>query len=163
MERAPAWLLAALCLACSPSAGSRPPTHEELVTHHLQGDYAEVIAWCPVVLENGDSSPALANWCMFGYPAALRLSLDAQASLTFVRTVCRDVTGQPKGELKFREFFVEEASRWVALPMRMQDRMQEMQRGLDATISDFAEVCAVEPAPIRRQIDTRFKKPRDLR
>lgn len=160
----PLVVVAALGLGCAPAErGTNPPTHEQLVNHHLQGKYAEVISWCPVVLENGDSAPALSDWCMFAYPAALHLSLDTRGALAFVRTVCRDITGQPKGEQRFRDFYVEETSRWVGLPMRMQKREYELQRGLYDTIGVFSDVCSVDPEPIRRSIDTRIKKRRELR
>lgn len=163
MARARFWLLVPLCLACTPKARTSVPTHEELVNDHLAGRYAEVITWCPRVLENGESNPAIADWCMFGYPAALHLGLDSKASLGFVRTVCQDITGQPKGEQAFREFYVEESARWIGLPLRMQGRERELDRALSATIESFAELCSVDAGAIRRHVDTSFKTRRELR
>lgn len=163
MDLRHASLLTVLLLGCHPGSGSRPPTHKELVNLHLDGHYSHVIAWCPVVLEDSGAAPALSDWCMFAYPAAMRLALDTKGAVGFIRAVCQDITGEPKGDLDFREFYVGQAARWVALPLRVQGRDQQIERALSATVAEFSHVCAVEANKVRSGIDTRIKDRRDLR
>jgi hypothetical protein len=143
-----------LLLGCASARTPRPPTHEQLVNHHMQGKYDEVVRWCPVILDAQGADPRLSDWCLFGYPAALRLSLDTTAALGFVRSVCTDVTGEARGDENFRVFYVREVTRWVALPMRLQKQDVALPRAVNATVHDYSEVCLVDPQAVRAGLDT---------
>lgn len=145
---------AAMLFACTSIRSGRPPTHEALVNHHIQGKYAEVTRWCSAVLEDRGAEPALSDWCLFAYPAAMRLSLDTEGALAFVRAMCRDMAGLPKGDAEFRELYVAETTRWVALPMRFQGQDRHIGRAVVAAVSEFGEACAVEPDRVERMVDT---------
>ena len=86
----------------------------------MQGHYDQVVFWCPVILEAPGADPEISDWCLFGYPAALRLSLDTAGAGGFMHSVCVDVSGAPRGDENFRVFYVREVARWIALPMRLQ-------------------------------------------
>lgn len=143
-------------LACAPSRSSRPPTHEELVNRHVQGKYAQVLAWCPLILDDRGAEPGVSDWCLFAYPAAMRLSLDTAGALGFVRAMCRDLAGQPKGDEAFREFYVAETARWFALPMRVQGQDLQLGRAVEAAVHDFGEACAVDPGRVLPMVDTKL-------
>lgn len=149
-------LLIAPLISCAGVGSSRAPTHEQLVTDHLRGNYEQVLRWCPVILEDRGAEPGLSDWCLFGYPAALRLSLDTTHALEFVRTVCTDVTGQPRGDEAFRLFYVREVARWFALPMRWQKQDKALPRAVGATVDDFASVCRVSPRRVHHGLDTKI-------
>jgi hypothetical protein len=147
--------LAALALVACASAGARrPPGHEALVNAHMQGNYEQVLRWCPVILEDSGADPAQSDWCLFGYPAALRLALDSEGALGFMRSVCTDLAGHPSGDEAFRVFYVREVARWFALPMRMQKRDATLPRALRSTVNEFSEVCLVDPEAVRVGLDT---------
>lgn len=151
-----AMLLIAPLISCAGTRGSRAPTHEQLVTDHLRGNYEQVLRWCPVILEDRGAEPGLSDWCLFGYPAALRLSLDTTHALEFMRTVCTDVTGRPRGDEDFRVFYVREVARWFALPMRWQKQDKALPRAVGATVDDFARVCRVSPRRVHHGLDTKI-------
>lgn len=139
---------------CAAARTVRPPTHEQLVNDHMQGKYDEVLHWCPVILDAPGADPRLSDWCLFGYPAALRLSLDTPGALGFMRSACTDVTGKPQGDEEFRVFYVREVARWFALPMRLQKQDAALPRAVRATIDDFSEVCLVDPERVLEGLDT---------
>jgi len=145
-----------MLLACTPSERTRPPTHEELVNHHVQGKYEEVLAWCPRILDDRGAEQGVSDWCLFAYPAAMRLALDTSGALSFVRAMCRDLAGQPKGDQAFREFYVAETARWFALPMRLQGQLAALPRAVEAAVDDFGEACAVDPERVLPQVKTDF-------
>jgi hypothetical protein len=120
----------------------------------MQGDYGEVVRWCPVILDAPGADPRLSDWCLFGYPAALRLSLDTHRAQGFVRSVCTDLAGEPRGDEEFRVFYVREVTRWFALPMRLQKQDATLPRAVRATVADFSEVCLVDPEVVRAGLDT---------
>jgi hypothetical protein len=149
-----ALLLSLMLTGCAGARAVKPPTHEQLVNHHMQGNYAEVLHWCPVILEASGADPRLSDWCLFGYPAALRLSLDTPGALGFMRSVCTDVTGEPRGDEEFRVFYVREVARWFALPMRLQKQDVALPRAVRATVHDFSKVCLVDPERVQAGLDT---------
>jgi hypothetical protein len=124
--------------------------------HHRQIELADRLAlrWCPVILDDGGADPRLSDWCLFGYPAALRLSLDTPSAMGFMRSVCTDMTGKPRGDEDFRVFYVREVARWFALPMRWQKQDVALPRAVRATVHDFSEVCLVDPERVRAGLDT---------
>lgn len=142
--------------ACAAPGRSRPPGHEALVNEHMLGNYEAVLRWCPVILEDPGADPAQSDWCLFGYPAALRLALDSENALGFVRSMCTDLAGQPRGDEEFRVFYVREVARWLALPMRMQKRDATLARAVRSSIEDFSEVCRVTPAAVLVGLDTQL-------
>lgn len=147
-------LLTLTLIGCAGSRPPRPPTHEELVNHHMQGKYDEVLRWCPLILDDAGSNPRLSDWCLFGYPAALRLSLDTPSALGFMRSVCTDMTGKPQGDEDFRVFYVREVARWFALPMRYQKQDVALPRAVRATVQDFSKVCLVDPERVQAGLET---------
>jgi hypothetical protein len=149
-----ALLLALTLIGCAGSRPAKPPTHEALVNLHMQGKYDEVLRWCPVILEDSGADPRLSDWCLFGYPAALRLSLDTPSALGFMRSVCTDVTGKPRGDEDFRVFYVRQVARWFALPMRLQKQDVALPRAVQATVLEFSEVCLVDPERVHAGLDT---------
>lgn len=150
-------------LGCASQRESRPPTHAELVVDHMQGDYAEVLRWCPVILGDRGADPAVSDWCLFGYPAALRLTLDTDEALSFMRLVCTDMTTGSLAEPSFRRFYVREVARWYALPMRMQREDRALARGLPATVEAFSGACEVDPTLVYVTLDTKLPSHRDTR
>ena len=120
----------------------------------MQGNYAEVVRWCPLIIDAPGADPRLSDWCLFGYPAALRLSLDTPAALAFVRSVCTDLSGKARGHADFRVFYVREVTRWVALPMRLQKQDAVLSRAVRATMQDYGEICQVDPEVVRAGLDT---------
>lgn len=152
-----------LLLACAAAsaachrASSRPPTHDELINAHLEGDYQEVLRWCPVMFDDPDSDARLSEWCLYGLPAAMRLAMDTKSAHDFVRTVCVDEpTGRVQGSQEFREYYVREASRWVALALRAQGRVETLGGALESTMADFSEACEVDAAVVAEGIDTQI-------
>ena len=144
----------AMLLACTPSTSTRPPTHEALVNHHLQGKYGEVLTWCPRFIDDPGAEPGVSDWCLFAYPAAMRLSLDTEGALSFVRAMCRDFAGQPQGDEAFRELYVAETARWFALPMRLQKQDAQLVRAVASAVEDFGEACAVDSERVLPRVDT---------
>lgn len=152
------WSVLALAglLGCAASTSSQPPNHEALVNEHMKGNYAEVLRWCPMILDDPGADPVQSDWCLFGYPAALRLSLDTDSALLFMRTVCTDLAGHAVGKQSFREFYVREVARWFALPMRLQNQDALLPRAVEATVADFSAACLVDPETVGRGLDTRL-------
>ncbi|MCA9701519.1 MAG: hypothetical protein KC431_28625 [Myxococcales bacterium] len=147
---------AATSAACHRSS-SKPPTHDELINAHLEGHYQEVLRWCPVMFDDPGSDARLAEWCLYGLPAAMRLTMDTKSAHDFVRTVCVDEpTGRVQGSQEFREYYVREASRWVALALRAQGRVETLGGALDSTMNDFSEACEVDAAVVAEGIDTKI-------
>ncbi|PRQ06594.1 hypothetical protein ENSA7_36970 [Enhygromyxa salina] len=138
---------------CARGAASRPPTHEELVTDHMQGDYAEVLRWCPVILGDRGADPAQSDWCLFGYPAALRLTLDAERARSFMGRVCTDASGGSPADPAFRVAYVREVARWYALPMRMQGQDSALARGFGVTVQALSAACSVDPELVLADVD----------
>src|SRR5262245_21531100 len=122
----------------------------------MQGKYEEVLRWCPVILEAPGADPEISDWCLFGYPAALRLSLDTAGARGFMRSACLDVTGKPRGDEQFRVFYVREVARWFALPMRLQKQEVALPRAVAATVEDFSKICLVDPEVVRAGLDTKL-------
>jgi hypothetical protein len=141
-------------LGCASARDSRPPTHDELVVEHMQGNYAAVLRWCPVVLADPGADPAQSDWCLFGYPAALRLSLDTERSLSFMTMVCTDRTSGSLADPAFRIFYVREVARWYALPLRLQRQERALARGLRPTLEAFSGACSVDPELVLVDLDT---------
>ena len=158
-----AWCCCANVFGCASERLSRPPTHDELVVDHMRGDYAEVLHWCPVILGDRGADPALSDWCLFGYPAALRLTLDTEQALHFMGMVCTDVTSGSLADPAFRTFYVREVARWVALPMRHQRQSRALARGLRATVEAFSEACELDPELVYVDLDTEIPTRRDAR
>ncbi|PRP89944.1 hypothetical protein ENSA5_69450 [Enhygromyxa salina] len=154
-------ILAIALLGCAPGRPSRPPTHEELVVDHMEGDYGEVLRWCPVILDDPGADEPRADWCLFGYPAALRLALETERALAFVRSVCTDMTGRPDGDEDFRTFYVREVARWFALPLRLQRQDEGLTRALRGAVTDFSEVCQVDAQEVYFGLDTELPRRRD--
>ena len=158
----------AMSVAVAASLGCRVgqtqvPSHDELVTDHMQGRYAEVLRWCPEIVEDIGADPAQSDWCLFGYPAATWLSRDREAALAFMRNVCTDLAGSPRGDASFRIFYVGEVARWYALPLRMQNRDKALERVLRATIEQLSAVCFVDPEEVERGLDTKLPTRREAR
>lgn len=154
-------LVVVVALGCA--AGNKdvkPPTHEQLVNHHMQGDYAEVLRWCPRILDDRGAEPSLSDWCLFGYPAALRLSLDSARAELFMRTVCTDMAGAAQGDEAFRVFYVREVARWFALPMRLQKQDAQLDRAVYSTVAEFSAVCQVDPEAVYAGLDTQLPRRR---
>ncbi|NVB37624.1 hypothetical protein G6O69_07255 [Pseudenhygromyxa sp. WMMC2535] len=147
-------------LACA-APRSRPPRHDELVQDHLDGDYHAVTYWCPQSLDDPGADPALADWCMYGLPAAMYLSLDSEAAMDFMRSVCLDTpSGQVQGSQEFRVFYVRETVRWIALPLRAQRQESALFRGVQAAVLDFSAACRVDPLVVSAKIDTTIERQR---
>lgn len=153
----------AVGLGCAPRPRSEVPSHDELVTDHMSGRYAEVVRWCPQILDDSGADPAQSDWCLFGYPAALRLSLDSEGALAFVRSVCRDLTGAARGDREFRAFYAGEVARWLALPMRLQRQDAALERALPLAIQEIGAACLVDPAELEGGLDTRLPTRREAR
>ena len=150
--------LALLASACANQrTGSRAPDHEALVNAHMRGDYGEVLDWCPVLLEDPGADPAVSDWCLFGYPAALRLALDNEAAVVFMRTACTDLTGKVVGDEDFRVFFVREVARWLALPLRHQGLDATLPRAVRSVVQEFSGICQVEADAVARGLDTQIR------
>lgn len=158
-----AWVVGVSTFGCATERPSRPPTHDELVVEHMQGNYAEVLRWCPLILADRGADPALSDWCLFGYPAALRLTLDTEQALTFMTRVCTDAKRPGLADESFRSFYVREVARWVALPMRLQRQERALARGLRATVEAFGGACQVNPELVYLQLDTELRTRRGAR
>lgn len=156
-------LIGAGSFGCARERASRPPTHDELVIEHMQGNYAEVLRWCPVILGDRGADPAQSDWCLFGYPAALRLTLNTEQALRFMGMVCTDMTGGSLADPAFRSFYVREVARWYALPMRLQRQKRALARGLPGAVEAFSEACKVDPALVLVELDTELPSRRDAR
>ena len=139
------------------------PTHDELVLDHMRGRYVEVLRWCPRIVEDAGADPAQSDWCLFGYPAALWLNFETKASVAFVRTVCTDLTGSPRGEESFRRFYVGEVVRWYALPLRLEGEDEALMRSLPATVELLSAACFVDPAQVNANLDTELRPRREAR
>ncbi|KIG15658.1 hypothetical protein DB30_05406 [Enhygromyxa salina] len=140
--------------ACARPPATNPPTHEALVTEHMQGNYAAVLRWCPMILADRGADPAQSSWCLFGYPAALRLTLDTEQALKFIGRVCTDTSSAALADPGFRTSYVREVARWYALPMRLQRQDRALARGLPATVAAFSEACQVDPVLVSTGLDT---------
>jgi hypothetical protein len=156
-------LVGANVLGCASDRPSRPPTHDELVVDHMQGNYAEVLRWCPVILGDRGADPAQSDWCLFGYPAALRLTLATEQALNFMGMVCTDVASGSLADEAFRSFYVREVARWYALPMRLQRQERALARGLRSTVEAFSEACKVDPELVSVDLNTELPTRRDAR
>lgn len=146
--------LAGSALACRPSP-SVPPDRQALVTAHLQGDYSEVLHWCPRMLYETTIDRQVTDWCVYGLPAAMRLSLDSAAANEFVHNMCVDPpSGMTKGSDDFRAYYVREVARWVALPLRAQKLERNLDAAVDASLTDFSAACEIDPATAREGLET---------
>lgn len=150
-------------LACRPKDRTVAPSHDELVTDHMQGRYVEVLRWCPRIVEDAGADPAQSDWCLFGYPAALWLNLETKASLAFVRSVCTDLSGSARGHAEFRIFYVREVVRWYALPLRLGGEDRALMRALPATVEVLSAACFVDPAAVHSGLDTELPTRREAR
>jgi hypothetical protein len=158
-----ATLLGSNVFGCASDRSSSPPTHDELVVDHMQGNYEAVLRWCPVILGDRGADPALSDWCLFGYPAALRLTLATEQALNFMEMACTDVARASLADEAFRTFYVREVARWYALPMRLQRQENALARGLGPTVEAFSEACKVDPELVYADLNTTLPTRRKAR
>jgi hypothetical protein len=134
---------------CRSASTTDPPTLDDLVGAHLEGDYERVLYWCPVYLEEPTVQPRLSDWCLYGLPAAMWLSFDTTRALGMLRAVCTDVpTGRLRGDEEFRMYYAGEVVRWFALPLRAQKREATLVRARDSMVEQISEVCGLDPGVV---------------
>ncbi len=140
-------LLGALLLTgCSTPSKTNPPSFDGLISAHLDGDYEQVLYWCPAYLDSPVEQPRLSEWCLYGLPAAMWLAFDSTRALDMLRAVCTDVpTGELRGSEQFRMYYAGEVVRWFALPLRAQRRDELLLRSRDAMVEQVSKVCGLDP------------------
>ncbi len=139
-------MIAALLTAgCPASSRTHAPTLDELVDEHLEGNYEQVLYWCPAYLEDPSSQPRLSDWCLYGLPAAMWLSFDTTRAVAMLRAVCTDVpSGQLRGNQQFRMYYASEVVRWFALPLRAQRRDELLARARASMVEQVSAVCGLD-------------------
>lgn len=131
---------------CAHRVPLEPPGLEALVEAHLQGHYGDVIAWCPAYLDDPSASPRLADWCLYGLPAAMWLSLDQDAALALMRVVCTDIpSGRLRGDDHFRTYYAGEVVRWFSLPLRVQGQQSALVVGTRVVVEQASAICGADP------------------
>lgn len=152
-------LLALAASGCAHRVPSEPPGFEALIEAHLHGHYDDVITWCPAYLDDPNSQPRLADWCLYGLPAAMWLSLDQDAALDIMRVVCTDVSsGALRGDDRFRTYYAGEVVRWVALPLRVQGQTSALAVGPGVVIEYASEICGADPRLVALASDSTISK-----
>lgn len=142
-------MLLVVLAGCSTTTTTRPPTFDDLVSSHLDGDYEQVIYWCPAYLDEPHAEPRLSEWCLYGLPAAMWLAFDSERALGMLRAVCTDVpTGQLRGNQEFRMYYAGEVVRWFALSLRAQRREVTLARARDSMVEQVSAVCGLDPGVV---------------
>jgi hypothetical protein len=142
-------VLLVMLAGCSTATTTRPPTFDDLVSSHLDGDYEQVLYWCPAYLDEPHAEPRLSDWCLYGLPAAMWLAFDSERALGMMRAVCTDVpTGQLRGNQEFRMYYAGEVVRWFALSLRAQRREVTLVRARDSMVEQVSAVCGVDPGVV---------------
>lgn len=136
----------ALLAGCPASSATQPPTLDDLVGSHLDGNYEQVLYWCPLYLDEPLEQPRLSDWCLYGLPAAMWLSFDSTRALDMLRAVCMDVpSGTLRGDEQFRMYYAGEVVRWFALSLRAQKRETLLVRARDSMVDQISAVCGLDP------------------
>jgi hypothetical protein len=145
----PLFAVLLLFAGCRASSTTTPPTLDDLVGAHLDGNYEEVLYWCPLYLDEPLEQPRLSDWCLYGLPAAMWLSFDTTRAIDMLRAVCTDVpTGTLRGDEQFRMYYVGEVVRWFALPLRIQKRDEILVRSRGSMVEQVSDVCGLDPAVV---------------
>jgi hypothetical protein len=138
-----------LLAGCTNPRATQPPDLDGLVNSHLDGRYEEVLRWCPHYLAEPLSEPRATDWCLYGLPAAMWLTLDTAGALDMLGVVCTDVpTGKLRGTDEFRSYYASEVVRWFAMPLRLQKRDELLVQARAEVVEQVSELCGLDPQSV---------------